>query len=222
MTRTGWIPAQDSAVSCPPPGPDLSLQKYVSPQIAAPGDTVTYTVTVVNIGTASADGAELIDPLPTTLLPANPGGYINVSCTDLSSSSFIPNPQGMAVCPPITSTAAGLQATIATMGPNTALEFTYQAVMPQSIVSVDNLATVSAPSPGGLSFGSGTSQSQQNVQVQNEPAVGPPPDDGVPVNLLSPWALVLLALAVLFLAGGRQKAQANDMSLWPPEDWLRN
>jgi len=201
----GWIPAQDSAVSCPPPGPDLSLQKYVSPQIAAPGDTVTYTVTVVNIGTASADGAELIDPLPTTLLPANPGGYINVSCTDLSSSSFIPNPQGMAVCPPITSTAAGLQATIATMGPNTALEFTYQAVMPQSIVSVDNLATVSAPSPGGLSFGSGTSQSQQNVQVQNEPAVGPPPDDGVPVNLLSPWALVLLALAVLFLAGGRQK-----------------
>lgn len=197
----GWIPAQDSAVSCPPPGADLSLQKTVSPQIAGPGDTVTYTVTVVNIGAASADGAVLVDPLPPAMLPANPGGYGNVGCTDISNSAFVPNPQGTAVCPPITSDATGLQATIASLGPNSALEFSYQAVMPQSVVSIDNLATVSAPSPGGLSFGSGTSQSQQNVQVRNQTIVGPPPGDGIAIPVLSAWALALLAL-VIFVAAG--------------------
>src|SRR5699024_11055461 len=77
----GWIPANDSVASCPPPSPDLSVQKRVSPQIAQPGDLVTYTVTVVNIGSAAADGAVLDDPLPPALLPDNPGGYSNVSCT---------------------------------------------------------------------------------------------------------------------------------------------
>jgi uncharacterized repeat protein (TIGR01451 family) len=198
----GWIPADDSAISCPPPGPDVSLQKTVSPQIAGPGDTVTYTVTVLNIGSASADGSVLSDPLPAALLPANPGGYGNVSCTDISSSTFIPNPQGTAVCPPITSNASGLQATIASLGPNSALEFTYQAVMPQSVVSVDNLATVSAPSSVGLSFNAGTSQSQQNVQVQGPPTGGPAGPIMIPS--LSPWALILLALAILGIAGGRR------------------
>ena len=200
----GWIQAQDSAVSCPPPGPDLSLQKSVSPQIAGPGDTVTYTVTVVNIGTASADGAVLIDPFPAALLPSNTNGYINVSCTDISNSSFIPNPQGTAVCPTITSNANGLQATITSFGPNSALQFSYQAVMPQSVVSVDNLATVL---PAGMSFGAGTSQSQQNVQVIDQ-STGEP-EDGIAIPTLSLWALLLLILALLtlaivFLAGGRR------------------
>ncbi|MDZ7789857.1 MAG: hypothetical protein U5L08_05050 [Xanthomonadales bacterium] len=200
----GWIPAEDSATSCPPPAPELSVQKTVSPQIAAPGDTVSYTVTVVNIGSASADGTVLVDPLPPALLPANPGGYVNVSCSDISGSGFIPNPQGTAVCPPITSDPTGLQATIATFGPNTALEFTYQAVMPASVVSVDNQATVSAPSPGGLSFGAGTAQSQQNVQVQSgttgEPPIGPP-GSAAPVPSLTQWAAALLALMMLIVAG---------------------
>lgn len=200
----GWIPADDSAVSCPPPGPDLSIQKSVSPQIAGPGDTVTYTVTVVNIGPASADGALLFDPLPPALLPTNPGGYGNVSCSDISSSAFIPNPQGTAGCPPITSNTTGLQTTIASLGPNSALEFTYQAVMPQSVVSVDNLATVSAPSSGGLSFSAGTSQSQQNVQVRAQGQVIDEPGDPSAVPVLSPWALTLLALAILGIAGSRR------------------
>lgn len=199
----GWIPAEDTATSCPPPAPELSVQKTVSPQMAEPGDTVTYTVTVVNIGSASADGAVLVDPFPPALLPANAGGYINVSCIDISTSGFIPNPQGTAVCPPITSDPTGLQATIATFGPNTALEFTYQAVMPASVVSVDNQATVTAPSPGGLSFGAGTTQSQQNVQVQNEPSGEPPigpPGSAAPVPSLTPWSVALLALLMLIMA----------------------
>ncbi len=198
----GWVPAQDSAFSCPPAGPELSLQKQVTPQIAEAGDVVTYTLIVTNIGTASADGTELVDPMPAALLPANPTGYTNASCTDLSNSPFIPNPQGTAVCPPVNSSASGLSATIATMGPNTALQFTYEAVMPATTVSVDNLATVAAPSPTGLSFGSGTAQSQQNVQVLGEPTGTPPPEDpepAVPVPTLGAWALALLALLTLIL-----------------------
>lgn len=197
----GWIPADDSVSSCTPQSPDLSLQKRVSPQIAQPGDLVTYTVTVVNIGSAAADGAELDDPLPPALLPDNPGGYSNVSCTDISGSSFIPNPQGSAVCPPITSNATGLNAVIATMGPNTALEFSYQAVMPDTPVSIDNLATVVAPSPnGGLSFGSGTAQSRQNVQVQDEGTTGEPPSAPMPVPTLGFWASILLMMLLMVLA----------------------
>ncbi|PKL96398.1 MAG: hypothetical protein CVV18_01915, partial [Gammaproteobacteria bacterium HGW-Gammaproteobacteria-8] len=205
----GWLPAQDSAVSCPPPGPDLSLQKRVFPQIAGPGDSVTYTVTVVNIGTASANGAVLIDTLPAALLSSNPNGYVNVSCTDISNSSFIPNPQGTALCPPITSNASGLQATIASFGPNSALQFSYQAVMPQAVVSVDNLATVL---PAGMSFGAGASQSQQNVQVIDQPTGAP--EDGIAIPTLSPWALmllilVLLTLAIVFLAGQADQQTAR-------------
>lgn len=202
----GWIPAQDSAVSCPPPGPELSLQKRVSTQIAQPGDLVTYTVTILNIATASADGAVLSDPLPPALAGANPGGYVNASCTDVSNAGFVPNPQGTAVCPPITSNAAGLSAVIATMGPNTALEFSYQAVMPATAVSVDNLATVTSPSPSGLSFGSGTAQSRQNVQVQSA-ATGAPPI-AHPVPSLTYWAMALLGLLVLVKAWSSRALRA--------------
>ncbi|TVQ31305.1 MAG: DUF11 domain-containing protein [Wenzhouxiangella sp.] len=204
----GWVPDQDSAFSCPPPGPELSLQKQVTPQIAQAGQVVTYTLTVTNIGTASADGAVLTDPMPAALAAANPGGFSNVSCTDLSNSPFIPNPQGVAVCPPVTSNASGLSATIATMGPNTALQFSYQAVMPEATVSADNLATVAAPSATGLSFGSGTAQSQQNVQVLGsppEPPPPPPPQTVVPVPVLDWYGL--LALMLLMLAAGTFQAR---------------
>ena len=202
----GWIPAQDSAVICPPPGPELSLQKRVSPQIALPGSVVTYTVTVINIGAAAADGAVFVDPLPPALLADNPSGYTNVSCTDVTASSFVPNPQGTAVCPIVVSNAGGLNATIATFGANTALQFTYQAVMPATGVSIDNLGTVSAPSPSGLSFGSGTAQSRQNVQVVSEPGTLEPDPLLVPVR--QPWALIFLAV-LLMIQGAWQLRAAH-------------
>lgn len=190
----GWVPGSSSAVSCPPRGPLLSLQKQVSSQIAAPGSLVTYTVTVLNIGGAAADGAVLFDPLPPALFTDNPSGYSNVTCTDITSSSFIPNPPGTVVCPSVVSTATGLTTTIATFGTNTALQFTYQAMMPATPVSIDNLATVSAPSVSGLSFGVGTAQSHQNVQVIMEPE-----SELVGVPTLQTWKLGLLVMLLLIL-----------------------
>ncbi|HEX4964400.1 MAG TPA: DUF11 domain-containing protein [Thermoanaerobaculia bacterium] len=191
----GWTPASDFVSITPPRAPELSLQKKVSPQIAAPNTLVTYTVIVTNIGTVPANNSVFTDPLPAALLSSNPSGYSNVTCIDLTSSAFVPLPHGTAACPAFTSNASGLSATITTFGPNTALQFTYQALMPATPVSIDNTASVTAPTvSGALSFGVGTAQSRENVQVIAEP--GGPAD----VPTLSQWALAMLA-AVLALAG---------------------
>lgn len=197
----GWVPGSAQVWLCPPPAPELSLQKQVDLQIAAPDAWVTYTLIVTNIGAASADGAVLFDPMPPILLAANPAGYSNITCTDLSGSAWLPNPHGVAACPGVSSGPSGLSATIATLGPNAALRFTYQAKMPgasQAPVSVPNAATVIAPSPGGLSFGAGTAQSHQNVQVIAPAVVGPPPSTAR-VPALDLRSIALLALAMLAL-----------------------
>ncbi|MFL6263150.1 MAG: IPTL-CTERM sorting domain-containing protein [Thermoanaerobaculia bacterium] len=191
--HNGWTPASQTVFIVPPPIPELSLQKKVSTQIAAPSTLVTYTVIVSNIGAAAANNAVFTDALPAALLATNPSGYVNVTCTDITAQPFVPSPKGVVVCPSITSNASGLSATIATFGPNTALKFTYQALMPSTPVSIDNVASVTAPSVSGvLSFGAGTAQSRENVQVIAAPAV--------PIPTLSEWALLLLA-ALLALSG---------------------
>jgi len=202
----GWTPASQSVLIVPPRSPELSLQKKVSPQIAAPNTWVTYTVIVTNIGAAAANNAVFTDPLPAALLSSNPGGYSNVTCTNVTSLSFVPSPKGVVACPSITSNASGLSAIIATFGPNTALQFTYQALMPATTVSVDNMASVAAPTvSGALSFGAGTAQSRENVQVTAAPSL--PPE----IPTLSEWALILLAavLALLGIAVLRRRVAAR-------------
>ncbi len=196
----GWVPKTAFALILPPRAPELSLQKKVSTQIAGANTLVTYTVTITNIGSAPANGAVFTDPLPAALLASNPAGYSNTTCTDITSQNFVPTPKGTVVCPSITSTPAGLTATIATFGPNTALQLTYQALMPSATVSIDNLASVTAPTINGLSFGVGTAQSRQNVQVIAAP-LGPPD-----IPTLSEWGLMLLAalLALLGIAAVRR------------------
>ncbi len=200
----GWTPSSGSALIVPPRAPELSLQKRVSPQIVGPNTLVTYTVTITNIGAAPANGAVFTDPLPPALLAANPTGYSNVTCADLTAQAFVPSPKGVVICPTVTSTAAGLTATIATFGPNTALRFTYQALTPATVVSIDNTASVTAPSISGLSFGVGTAQSRQNVQVVAAAVVPPIPT-------LSEEGLIGLAglLALLGLVGIRRRRAAG-------------
>jgi uncharacterized repeat protein (TIGR01451 family) len=191
----GWTPASQAVFIVPPPIPELSLQKQISTQIAGPNTLVTYTVIVSNIGAAAANNAVLTDALPPALLASNPGGYINATCTDITSQAFVPSPKGIAICPSITSAASGLSATIATFGPNTALRFTYQALTPATVISIDNTASVTAPSVSGiLSFGAGTAQSRGNVQVIAAPGVTPD------IPTLSEGALTVLA-GVLALLG---------------------
>ena len=44
--------------------PQLGVQLSADRTVAAPGDTVTYTVTLVNLGTATANNVQLSNPLP--------------------------------------------------------------------------------------------------------------------------------------------------------------
>lgn len=195
----GWTPANAFASSCPPRAPELSLQKKVSSQIVGPNTLVTYTVIITNIGPVNADNSVFSDSLPPALLASNPSGYSNVTCTDLTAQSFVPNPKGVVVCPAATSTAAGVTATIATFGHNASLQFTYQALMPTGTVSIDNLAAVTAPAPSGLSFGVGTAQSRENVQVITAPAVEEVPAIGSPQ--LAALGLLLGVLGAWFARG---------------------
>jgi uncharacterized repeat protein (TIGR01451 family) len=190
----GWTPAADTTIIVPPHPPELSIQKRVSPQIVAPNTLVTFTVTVINVGKAPANNAVFTDALPPALLATNPSGYVNVTCTDITQqSTFVPNPKGVAACPPITSNASGLSATIATFGVNTALRFTYQALMPSTTVSVDNIASVTAPTPSGaLSFGPGTAESRENVQVIAPPVQAPV----TAIPTLSGWVMIVLAIGL--------------------------
>lgn len=208
-----WEPDDASANVCPPKGPDLSLQKTVSPQIAPPGSMVTYTLIVTNIGSASADGSQLVDPLPAALLADNPNGYTNVTCTNISGSGFLPQPHGSATCPNVTSNASGLNATIATLGANSALKFTYQALMPDQPVaplSVDNTATLTPPAAGGgLSFNAGTAQSHQNVQVTADASAPPSPTGPAKAPTLGQWAMIALLLGLLGLGAWRLEVRQH-------------
>lgn len=201
----GWLQASDFVFIQPPPAPELSLQKSVSTQIAGPNTLVTYTVVVTNIGAAAANSAVLSDALPAALLGSNPGGFSNATCTDVSGAGFIPPPTGAPTCPAITSNASGLLATIANFPANSALRFTYQALMPTATVSIDNLASVTAPTASGaLSFGSGTAQSQQNVQVISAAGPGPQPaPTPLPVPMDGRWPFVLFGLLLAVFGGLR-------------------
>ena len=77
--------------------------------------------------------------------------------------------------------------------------------MPTATVSIDNTASVTAPTINGLSFGVGTAQSRQNVQVIAAP-VGP-----ADIPTLSEWGLMLLAalLGLFGLVVLRRRADAR-------------
>jgi uncharacterized repeat protein (TIGR01451 family) len=77
----GWLSVEEGA--CPPWAPDLQLTKTVDQADANPGDTLTYTVTVRNIGTAKAVNVQVVDTLPgggteTRALPDMDGGQSRV------------------------------------------------------------------------------------------------------------------------------------------------
>ena len=194
-----WTPVQASVSIFPPRSPIISVQKRVASQIVAGATFAVYTVDVVNASGAPATNVQLIDNLAASLTASNPSGYSLVTCADLSTAAFIPVPKTMGVCPSpsaLISTATGLNLTIPSLGsalaPNSALRFTYRALMPSSNISVENFVSVTpTASGGGLSFNAGAAQAQANVQVLGAlPAVIDPP---AMVPTLRTWLMVLLA-----------------------------
>jgi uncharacterized repeat protein (TIGR01451 family) len=68
-----------------PPAPDLSVTKAVDKTVATPGDSLTYTVTVSNVGDANAAG-------PISVLDTLPLSSVDFVSANASNSFSCPNP----------------------------------------------------------------------------------------------------------------------------------
>ena len=55
-----------TVITAPASGSDLTIAKVHSPSTAAPGDTITYTVTVKNVGTSPSSGTVTVTETPPT------------------------------------------------------------------------------------------------------------------------------------------------------------
>ncbi|MCP4569341.1 MAG: DUF11 domain-containing protein [FCB group bacterium] len=62
----GGVPAFDTAITVviPPPKPEMKITKQVDSVIAYAGDTLTYTLTIENIGNITADNVQVLDTIP--------------------------------------------------------------------------------------------------------------------------------------------------------------
>jgi len=67
VTRPQGPHSDIGAYEAPPPSADLSIVKAVSSATAVPGDTVTYTLAVSNVGPNDANTVTVTDALPTQL-----------------------------------------------------------------------------------------------------------------------------------------------------------
>jgi uncharacterized repeat protein (TIGR01451 family) len=86
IQRQAWVTLMPSPV----PGPDLRASfKSAWPRMLAPGDVVTYTIHLLNFGTASAT-VQVSDPVPTPLVyvpgSASSGGVYDASTHTVSWS----------------------------------------------------------------------------------------------------------------------------------------
>ncbi|QJD82955.1 DUF7507 domain-containing protein [Cohnella herbarum] len=75
-------PASDTATVIVTPVPNLVIFKTVTPQIAAPGDTVTYTLTATNAGNSTLTNVRIVDPtlgINQTFVTVNPGDSVIVT-----------------------------------------------------------------------------------------------------------------------------------------------
>jgi uncharacterized repeat protein (TIGR01451 family) len=78
-TQRTWLDInQQGAGNGSLPEPALSITKTTSPEPVAPGDLLTYTITVENSGYAKATGVTITDTLPTntTFISADAGGVL--------------------------------------------------------------------------------------------------------------------------------------------------
>jgi len=128
---------QDVQDSSSVPGPffiDPALTKSVDPALAAVGDQVTFTITVLNNGNVPADGVVVTDPLPSNL------EYVSATSVDAATLS----PRGtITLIPPRT-----VQVNIGTLDVTDVIIITVLAqVNSQGQPPVQNLATLVANAP---------------------------------------------------------------------------
>lgn len=141
--------AEDTELMSLPKPDSMVLKKSVIPTDAELGETLTYTLEVINNGPADGQGAYIEETLPTKLLAMNPSGYANISCAPITTSPpLLPGPN-IADCANVNITNNGTAGFRVDMtGPwslNSGYRFTFEAVAPREGTSVVNTATLTPP-----------------------------------------------------------------------------
>ena len=166
----------EDAVSVSPPSPDsMVMRKQVSPSDAQRGETIVYTVEIINNGPSDGQGAVLTDALPADLLTSNPAGFANWTCTALTTAPPLFKAPNTADCANVTVTnngAAGIQVEMTGSWPlNSGYRFTFEAIAPDAGVSVDNTAVLTPP-PATSTQRFGVAQdSTTNVRTPDTPSL---------------------------------------------------
>lgn len=143
-TTGKWNTVRANATPTISTGQPLAISKKVTPIQALPGETVTFDVSVINYGNPVTNAA-FIDNMSPLLLAANPTGFSNITCSEITAADNIfPSTftLGSTPCPTFTSTATGITATIPTFAQNSGFKLTYTALAPAGGTSVDNIAEI--------------------------------------------------------------------------------
>ncbi len=176
----GAVTATGASLVLLPGQPALQVSKSVSPTQARPGQTVVYTITVVNVGDLPLTDVQIIDPLPP--------GIASFSWT--CAGALCPNANG----------SGAIDELVPSFPIAAQLVFTVQAVLaadpPSPIV---NLVAVSPDGIAVCAPSGAPPPCQADAEVE---VLGPPPLPPEPVPGNSPWMLILLALG-LWLLGRR-------------------
>lgn len=126
--------------------PNLSITKAVDKNVADPGDTINYTLTIKNVGSANADGVVVSDPLTgnnldyLTYISANP------TPTTIGQSASATTQNGTS-----TTRVSSLAWNLGQITPGQTKTITIQAkiasVMPQGQTTIIDVATITSTTP---------------------------------------------------------------------------
>ncbi len=117
-----------------PSATELQITKSVDAAQAAPGDTITYTVTVTNTSSIAADGSVIADVIPAGI------GTFTWACS-AAAGAVCPNASG----------AGAINETIATFPSGASVTYVIQATVTATApATITNIATATPPGAGGV------------------------------------------------------------------------
>ncbi|MCK5921588.1 MAG: DUF11 domain-containing protein, partial [Methylococcales bacterium] len=147
----------------------MVINKQVTPTSVQPGDTVTYTVEVINNGPANGIGSVMTDVMAANLLADNPSGYQNISCAVISTTPPLRDPVTLADCSNVTITNNGTGGFVVNFTgnwlANSGYRFTFNVIAPAGEDSVENTAVLTPPPSSAAQRFNGEHDSTANFRL---------------------------------------------------------
>jgi uncharacterized repeat protein (TIGR01451 family) len=124
VSKPGWyidtVSITDGGYVCCTPNADLRVSQSVSPHLAVVGQSLSYTLTVANLGPSPASNVTLTDALPSSasFVSASAGGN-NQGGTVVCNLGTLPNGGATNVTIVVNSTGVGFMTNVATVAAST-------------------------------------------------------------------------------------------------------